>query len=359
MAKKYGDWEVLKAAKEGGQAHVFKVKRPSDEQLGALKRLKNPKRIERFRDEIKAAKTLSHPNIAKLIDVDSGENPEFAVFDWEEGGTLADIPEGLLGILDLDTRLLWCEQIAYALAHAHSKGVIHRDIKPDNILISLDHGLARLCDFGLVYFEDGERVTATMEQVGSRYYIAPESEDGRAESIGPSTDLYSLGKLLYYVASGGKIFARERQRQESNVLSSLTGNPFLEHVATLVDELVIDEPSQRLQSAAEVAARLKSARRGVQERFPCMGFPSTYLCVFCRNATYQFITSSKGNSHNKGYPNEGNIGNEYLAYYECPNCGNSQRFKLKYSPQWFTELQPTKIQPKTFQMRDGITIKTG
>jgi serine/threonine protein kinase len=357
MAKKYGEWEILMQAGEGGQGHVFKVKRVSDDQLGALKRLKNKSRSQRFENEIRAAQALTHPNIAKLLDVDVSEFPEFVVFDWEEGGSIADISPETLATIDLETRLSWCEQIAEALSYAHSKGVIHRDIKPDNVLVSLDHGLARLCDFGLVFFEDGERVTATMEQVGSRYYIAPECEDGRADEIKPSTDLYSIGKLLYYLASGGRIFARERQRQGENDLLQQTGNPFIEHVAKIVDQLVIDDPQKRISSADDVAERLRDARRGVRERLPCMGVPSTYRCMFCGNGTYKFITSSQGNAHNNGYK-EGNIANEYMAYYECPNCGNCQRFKLKYAPGWFSELQPQEIGPKNFQFRDGMAIKT-
>jgi serine/threonine protein kinase len=359
MAKTFGQWEVLRPAKEGGQGHVFKVKRASDEQLGALKRLKNPARIQRFKNEIQAAQKLNHPNIAQLLDVDTSENPEFVVFEWEDGGSLADIPIDVLADMDLDMRLACCEQVANALAYSHKHGVIHRDVKPDNVLISLDRGRARLCDFGLVYFEDGERVTASMEQVGSRYYIAPECEDGRATDISPSTDLYSLGKLIYYLVSGGRIFARERQRQAENVLPQISGNPFIEHVASIIDRLVIDEPQQRIQSADEVAERIRIARHGLRERLPYKGIPSTYRCVFCGTGTYKFIAAShRSQGHNAGYANEGNIGNEYFAFYECPDCGNSQRFKVKYSPFWFPELSPQETQPGTVVFHGGMSVQT-
>jgi serine/threonine protein kinase len=358
MGKNWGDWENLKAAGEGGQGHIFQVRHKTDDRIGALKRLKNPMRMDRFKNELNAAKTLNHPNIAKLLDYDTSDDPKFVVFEWEDGGTLADMKASDLEAIDLDMRLSWCEQLANALAYAHEEKMVHRDIKPEKVLISLDRKVVRLCDFGLVFFVDGDRVTATMEQAGSRYYIAPECEDGRSDKIGASTDLYSFGKLVYFLVSGGRIFARERQRQPENALPSNSRNPFIEHVASIIDRLVVDDPVQRIQSASEVSELLVLARRGVKERLPCMGIPSTYRCVFCGNGTYKYIVSShQGRGHNSGYMNDGNIGNENLAFYECPNCGNSQRFKVKYSPYWFPELNPKETQPGTFVFDGGMSVR--
>ena len=136
---------------------------------------------------------LKHPGIVKLIDENLSEPTFYAVYEYEPGGSVADLPKEVLLNIPLPQRLQWCEQIWDALCAAHHASVVHRDVKPDNILVSRDRTVVRLCDFGLAFIEGGERHTATLEQVGSRYYIAPELEDGRADQVTTSSDIYSVG----------------------------------------------------------------------------------------------------------------------------------------------------------------------
>lgn len=208
MVKTWGAWENVELVKECGQSHVFKVRHADSGILAALKRLKNIGRIQRFEKEVDAAKELHHPHIAALVDFDLNGKEPYAVYEWVDGGSIGDLTEEELAAISTEDKLVWSEQICEALAFAHGKGMVHRDIKPDNILLVESRLSAKLCDFGLVFVDQGERYTATEEQVGSRFYIAPECEDGRTDEIGPATDMYSLGKVIYYLFSNGRIFAR-------------------------------------------------------------------------------------------------------------------------------------------------------
>ena len=197
--------------------HVFQVRNTKTQQVGALKRLKNVSRYKRFRNEVEAVKRLDHPGIVKLLDASLDEEPFYAVYEFEPGGSLGDLGKEDLLAIPLPQRLRLCEQVCVALQAAHEASIVHRDVKPDNILISPDRKTARLCDFGLIFSEGGERETATLEQVGSRYYIAPELEDGRADRVSPASDVYSMGKVLYYVVSGN-IFARSATVMRNTIL---------------------------------------------------------------------------------------------------------------------------------------------
>ncbi len=337
-----GVWQNEGEIDAGGQSNVFKVQHIDTHRVGALKRLKNPKRLDRFQNEVQAIRKLEHPNIIPLIDANLKEEPFYAVYEYESGGSLADLSVKELCAIPLSQRLGWCEDICDALQEAHHHSCIHRDVKPDNILLSPDHTKARLCDFGLVYFnDDGERVTATMEQVGSRYYIPPESEDGRADMVSSQSDLYSMGKVLYYVTSGGRIFAREKQREPGYDLAKSSDDPYLEVISRIVDSVVTDDPGKRLKTALELKNQIYAARDCIIRRLPCPGVEKTYRCMFCGVGFYKQICLSggvhSGDAINNGYK-EGNIGQEYMVFLECTVCGNCQRFKLKYGGEkWFPE----------------------
>lgn len=335
MAKsKWGDWQVVSEIDGGGQGTVYKVQ-DSNGRLGALKRLKNPKRIDRFKAEVDAVSRLRHRNIVPLIVANTTEDPFYAVFEYEPGGALADLTEEELKNIPLSQRLDWCIDVLTALTAAHSVSYAHRDIKPENILLSEDRRIARLCDFGLVYMDGEERITATMEQVGSRYYIPPECEDGRADQISPKSDLYSLGKVLYYLVSGGNIFAREQHRKPNYELSVILKNPYFEAISLILDRTITDDIDNRLDSTQEFTEMLYNAREKIEQRLPIAGVPQTYRCMFCAEGTYKEICVSGTDAHNQGYK-EGNIGNHQFVYMECDVCGNAQRFKLKYGGQkWF------------------------
>ena len=340
MAKtQWGPWENVGQVGEGGMGHVFQVKHAETGQVGALKRLKNLNRHERFKREIEAAKALDHPGIVKLLDFDLEGKQPYAVYEFEPGGTLQDIPRDDLLAMPLPRRLHLAEQVCAALYAAHSASLVHRDVKPDNILISKDRTRVRLCDFGLVYMDGESRETLTMEQVGSRYYISPEQEDGRADQVSARADIYGLGKVLYYLVTG-QIFARERHREPKYNLASLMEDPHLEVISRILDKTITPDPAARLVNAQVVQTLIEEARLAIQERRPVANVPDTYRCVFCRIGLYKQVCVSAGSNaqwHNGGYK-EGNMGGEQMVFLECEACGNSQRFKLKYGgAAWFPE----------------------
>ena len=169
-------WEIIKSINEGGQAYVYLVKdlKAQDDKDYVLKRLKNEKRIERFRREIEAIKSIDSPYVEKIIDFSTVEgNDFFYVMPYHTDQTLESILKDLGGNFIRSFRIIEkiCEGIRSA--HANEIPIIHRDLKPSNILIN-ENDVPRIIDFGLCFLEDKERITFSQEQVGSRFYIAPE-----------------------------------------------------------------------------------------------------------------------------------------------------------------------------------------
>ncbi|WP_432239568.1 serine/threonine-protein kinase [Herbaspirillum robiniae] len=217
MGKIYGGrWEILDGVGTGGQGDVFKVKdisSSSDSGPVALKRVKNPKRHVRFQQEVNAIKTLNHPNVIKLIDHSAlnleSDLPEkqFIVMPLARGGDLAKRVS--LYKSNLDGVLIVARQLADALKHAHEKGIVHRDVKPQNILFKEESHEVWLTDFGICFLREAVRPTVDGEVVGPWSFMAPELEHGGQLEVTPSADIYSLGKLIYYMISGGNIVPRE------------------------------------------------------------------------------------------------------------------------------------------------------
>lgn len=213
-SSKYGRWKLLRGLGGGGQSDVFAVEDGSGELLGsfALKRLRDLSRLDRFRREIAALQSLSHPNIVRVVDYripeKGGEDtPAYLVMPLaSEGDANRRLPLFKDSIEAVTTVSL---QIALALKAAHAANVIHRDIKPGNILfpsVGLDIWLA---DFGICRIESDETPTPDGAVMGPRRFSAPEIEAGNATEVSHTVDIYSLGQLIYFLLSGGRVFHRE------------------------------------------------------------------------------------------------------------------------------------------------------
>lgn len=270
-------WEVVEPIAEGGQAWVYEVRdlSASWKDRAILKRLKNHNRLSRFEREIKAAKILDHPSIAKLVDY-SLEDPAFSVSPLYVGTTLRSIaPVNTLAAIDLFIKI--CEAIAYA----HSKGVVHRDIKPENIICGQD-GSVVVLDFGLCYFQDEDRLTETMEQVGSRFYMAPEMEAGRASAVNALADSYSLGKLLYFLLSGRDLH-REAFSGENN-LANLLGNKQLEYLNQYVFPMSVTSDAASRISVVQLLEQVRLVGQLMREHY----YPGREgaKCRFCGIGEY-------------------------------------------------------------------------
>jgi serine/threonine protein kinase len=250
-AQSWGPWKNLGLINEGGRGRVFKVEHTETRTIGAIKLLKNSKANERFKREIEAAAKLEHPHIVRLLDYSLDNDPRYAVYDFEPGGSLGQIPTTDLLRIPLPQRLHLCEQVCAALHAAHQESLVHRDVKPDNILVSTDRRTARLCDFGLVYCEEEERLTETMEQVGSRYFIPPELEAGRLDQVSARSDVYCMGKVLHYIVSG-QMFSREQHRDVNYDLATVFDDQYLEAISMILDFTITADPASRLANAEDM-----------------------------------------------------------------------------------------------------------
>lgn len=210
--RQWGKWEALhEHFDQGGQGQIYRVLDNTGECSGIyiLKELKNPKRIARFENEIQAiGSLLPHENVVSLVDSGIYRYEDKPAYVMPQADMALD--EYLIKAeLSIPVLLEIFLSILNGAAHIHKSNIIHRDIKPENVLMF--SGIPKLSDLGLCLIADAPRHTVTDEAVGPRYYMAPELEDGRNPDVTYQADIYSLGKLMYFMLSKNrKIFAREK-----------------------------------------------------------------------------------------------------------------------------------------------------
>ena len=162
----------------------------------------NEEFLRRFRNESKAIAVLNHPNIVKIFDVGFSDRIQFIVMEYIDGNTLNEYME-LQGQLDWRDAVHYINQILRALQHAHSKGIVHRDIKPQNIMM-LQDGTIKVMDFGIAKFAREDGKTGTDKAIGTVHYISPEQARGAATDA--KSDIYSVGVMFYEMLTGKKPF---------------------------------------------------------------------------------------------------------------------------------------------------------
>ena len=205
-----GRYEVQEIIGVGGMSVVYKAYDNVDDRIVAIKVLKdeylaNEDFKRRFKNESKAIALLSHPNIVKVYDVNFGEKLQYIVMEYIDGITLKEYINKQ-GAITWNDALFFMTQILRAVQHAHDKGIVHRDIKPQNIIL-LSTGNIKVTDFGIARFSRSETKTLTEQAIGSVHYIAPEQAKG--ESTDERADIYSLGVVLYEMLSGDVPFEAE------------------------------------------------------------------------------------------------------------------------------------------------------
>ena len=197
-----GRYEIIELIGSGGMANVYKAKCHRLNRMVAVKILKsdmaeNEEIRRRFRDESRAVAQLSHANIVSVYDVSSSGDTEYIVMELIDGITLKQYMERR-GQMDWRESLHFIIQIMRALEHAHSRGIIHRDIKPQNIMVLRD-GSVKVADFGIACLQNNAQ-TLTQDALGSVHYISP--EQARGEHIDARSDIYSAGVVLYAMLTG-------------------------------------------------------------------------------------------------------------------------------------------------------------
>ncbi len=209
--RKLGNFELMQRIGQGGMGAVYKARQVTLDRIVALKVLpptlaKQPTFIERFLREARASARLSHPNIVSGIDVGEDGGVYYFAMEFIEGSSAKSLIRQ--GGQSEEQVLKIGSFIADALAHAHGHGILHRDIKPDNILID-NEGTPKLCDLGLARLdyqtEDEKGLTQDGATLGTPYYMSPEQARGQHD-LDPKTDLYSLGATLYHLLTGKPIF---------------------------------------------------------------------------------------------------------------------------------------------------------
>ena len=207
-------YEILEVVGVGGMATVYKAKCHTLDRLVAIKELKDEyasdeEFVKKFMNECQAAAKLNHPNIVSIYDFHKveidGVDHYFIIMEYIDGETLKDLIAKKSPI-EQDQALIIAGQILAALKEAHSHGVIHRDIKPHNIMIT-KNGIVKVTDFGIARATSNQTMTTTMDAMGSVHYFSP--EQARGAYTDQRTDIYSFGILLYEMVTGKRPYDGE------------------------------------------------------------------------------------------------------------------------------------------------------
>jgi eukaryotic-like serine/threonine-protein kinase len=254
----------------GGMGAVYRAVDETLDRQVAVKALRreladDPTFLERFRREARAAAGLSHPGVAGVYDYGELGGQPFIVMELIEGETLAE-RLAARGRLPWQEAFAIGEQVAAALAAAHAHGLVHRDVKPANILLGRD-GRAKVTDFGIAQAAQAATLTRTGMVLGSANYVAPEQAKGG--HVGPAADLYSLGCVLFEAVTGetpyrgGNLVAIATQHVSAPVPDARAHRPDLPpEAAALITRALQKDPAGRFPSGAAMAAALAAARHG-------------------------------------------------------------------------------------------------
>ena len=307
-----GRYQINELLGVGGMAFVYRAYDMIDDRTVAIKILKdeflnNSEFLRRFRNESKAIAVLSHPNIVKVYDVSFGDKIQYIVMEYIDGITLKEYINNRK-----DTN--WKEavhfvlQVLRALQHAHEKGIIHRDIKPQNIML-LQDGTIKVTDFGIARFAKNETRTMTGKAIGSVHYIAP--EQARGDITDAKADIYSVGVLLYEMITGNLPF--EADNAVSVAIMQLQADPtppreinsdIPEGLEEITLKAMQKDPSKRYQSAAEMLTDIEMFKRNpsikFQYKYNTLDSPSKYIDAIDNARSAQFNDGELTKNKEKG-----------------------------------------------------------
>lgn len=287
-----GRYEMQEIIGVGGMAVVYKALDRIENRTVAVKILKdqyltNEEFRQRFKNESKAIAVMSHPNIVKVYDVNFGEDLLYIVMEHIEGINLKEyiVRKGNLAWKDA---LLIVAQILRALQHAHDKGIIHRDIKPQNILL-LQNGTIKVTDFGIARFNRGDvKAKEDTSAIGSVHYVSPEQI--RGEYTDAKSDVYSVGIVLYEMLTGGVPFDAKDANdiavmhlQKDAIRPTVLNGDIPVGLEQITMRAMQKNPKDRYQSAAEMLLDLDVLKRDPLIKFDYTYFvdkdPTKYLSV--------------------------------------------------------------------------------
>lgn len=289
-----GRYEIQEIIGVGGMAVVYKAYDNIDDRTVAVKVLKeeflaNEEFRRRFKNESKTIAMLSHPNIVKVYDVSFGEKLQYIVMEYIEGITLKEYIEQQK-VLNWKEAVHFTTQILRALQHAHDKGIVHRDVKPQNIML-LQNGNIKVTDFGIARFNHGETRTMTESAIGSVHYISP--EQARGETTNDKADIYSVGVVMYEMLTGQLPFQSENAVSVAVMqLQSDAKRPreINSSIPVGLEQITVramqKNPAERYQSAGKMLLDLEEFKRN-----PNIEFDYTY---FVDKEPTKFVSGNTG-----------------------------------------------------------------
>ena len=277
-------------------ANVYRAYDSIDDRTVAVKILRdehmqNDELLRRFRNESKAIAVLSHPNIVKVYDVSFNEDIQYIVMEYIDGITLKEYIEQQK-VLRWKEAVHFTVQILRALQHAHDKGIVHRDIKPQNIMLLAD-GTIKVADFGIARFARSSQQTVTDKAIGSVHYISPEQAKG--DVTDEKSDIYSVGVMLYEMTTGKLPFDAESpvsvalQQIQSQPKTPRSINPDIpEGLEDIIIRAMQKDPARRYQSAAEMLRDIDEFKRD-----PTVSFEYKYTEPEEMSITENFAKTAK------------------------------------------------------------------
>jgi Tol biopolymer transport system component len=273
-----GPYEILSPLGEGGMGEVYRARDSKLDRNVAVKVLpeefaRDPERLARFEREAKAVAALSHPNILAIFDFGEHDGIAYAVTELLEGETLRERLSG--GPLPQRKAMEYAAEAARGLAAAHEKGIIHRDVKPENLFITED-GRLKILDFGLArqvptLLSASDTASPTMHKgtepgslMGTSGYMSPQQV--RGQEVDYRSDIFSLGVVLYEMLTGQRAFRRDSAVETMNAIlkedppePSTSGRLLSPHLERIVRRCLEKNPSERFQSARDLAFALESS----------------------------------------------------------------------------------------------------
>ncbi len=279
-------YRLLELLGEGAMGAVYKARQLSLDRDVAIKVLspdlaRDEAFVRRFLAEAKAVARVNHTNLISGIDVGDADGLKYLVMEYADGNTVASLLRRG-GALDEERALVIALQVARALEHAHRAGLVHRDVKPDNVIVTRD-GVAKLCDLGLARLEGASE---SVTRMGTPAYISPEQARGDAH-VDARSDLYSLGATLFHMlvgrppyegVSGPQVLAKHLTEPVPSLLAS--GADVSPRTEELVRRLLAKVPTERFATAGELVQALDAqvralqGARGAQVAAPAMAAPA-------------------------------------------------------------------------------------
>lgn len=274
-----GRYEVIERIGAGGMAIVYKAKDTLLHRVVTIKVLRDQfasdqEFVRRFRREAQSAAGLSHPNIVSIYDVGKDGDTEYIVMEYIEGRNLKEVIRNYAP-LSTEQAINLVFQIGEAISHAHEHHIIHRDIKPQNILVTPD-GRAKVTDFGIARAVSSATLTHTGDIVGSVHYLSP--EQARGTQTNEQTDIYSLGIILYELLTGRVPYDGEtpitialKHLQEPAILPSKINPRVPKDLESVIMKAISKSPDKRYQTAKDFLTDLRNIKAGRKVVYSEMG----------------------------------------------------------------------------------------